>query len=158
MKKITLLALLCIMLLGLVACGSEEQKELTCSFNVPGSSTTLVPGSKFDNVGETVSYSEGASCYYDGMDKVFGYNGYKVTTYPSASGDYIADIYVTGKDIKTPAGIGVGSTVEELKNAYGSKYEVDGKNYKYSLDSEKYVYFFISNDAVKGYGYAKEVK
>ncbi|MGN0480209.1 MAG: hypothetical protein ACI4EV_01410, partial [Lachnospiraceae bacterium] len=92
------------------------------------------------------------------MDKVFGYNGYTVTTYPGAGGDYIADIYVTGKDIKTLAGIGVGSTVEELTKTYGDRYTVDGKNYKYSMDSDKYVYFFISNDAVKGYGYAKEVK
>lgn len=172
MKKLLLLALVLVMGLGLVACGDEKEKPtttgsstdggkdvaLTCEFNVPNGGAKLVPGDKFDNVGETVSYSEGASCYYDGMDKVFGYNGYTVTTFPAAGGDYIADIYITGKDIKTPAGIGVGSTTEELTKAYGSKYEVDGKNYKYSIDSEKYVYFFMSNDAVKGYGYAKEVK
>lgn len=165
MKKMILLALVCVTLIAMAGCGNTEgnkdsgkNEALTCSFKVPGSSTVLVPGQKFDNVGETVSYSEGASCYYDGMDKIFGYNGYTVTTYPGAGGDYIADIYITGKDIKTAAGIGVGSTAEELTKAYGDRYTVDGKNYKYSIDSDNYVYFFISNDAVKGYGYAKEVK
>lgn len=170
------MTLMCVMMLGLVACGGDSEKPsanpggttgnteggknvaLTCSFTVPGGSTKLVPGDKFDNVGETVSYSEGASCYYDGMDKVFGYNGYTVTTYPAASGDYISDIYITGKNIKTEAGIGVGSTADELTKAYGNNYVEDGKNYKFSIDSEKYVYFFMSNGAVKGYGYAKEVK
>lgn len=159
-----LIGICCIVMAAMCGCGGGESNDekLTCSFAVPNSSVKLVPGEKFDieagAMKETTSYTEGASCYYDGMDKTFGYNGYTVTTYPAADGDYVSEVYITSSDIKTAAQITVGSSLEDVTKAYGNGYTVEGKMYKYNVEDGKYVYFYMSNDVVKGYGYAKEVK
>lgn len=163
MKKFLILMIFTAVLF-MTGCGNDSNtdKKLTCSFTIPDSKVALVPGEKFDSTAdllkETISYTEGASCYYDGMDKNFGYNGYTVVTYPAADGDYISEIYVTSSDIKTPEGITVGSKADDVIKAYGNDYVLDGKMYKYNMDDGRYVYFYMSNDVVKTYGFAKEIK
>lgn len=108
---------------------------------------------------ETTAYVEAASCYYDGLDKVFSYDGYEVTTYPKEDGDYIQDINISSDSIKTDKNVGVGSTLEELEKVYGSDYTLSGKMYQYYQDdNSKYMYFFILNDVVQYYGYGIDVK
>ena len=101
---------------------------------------------------------EAASCYFEGLDKVFTYDGYEITTYPKTDGDYIQDVNVSSETIKTDKGVGVGSTLEDIEAAYGKDYTVSGKMYEYYQDDTKYIYFFILNDVVQYYGYGMDVK
>lgn len=131
------------------------KKEEVFGFN--NGKVTLVPGDKFspadDGLGETVKYMEAPSCYYDGLDKIFTYDGYKVTTYPSGGKDYIQEITVEG-NFKTAKGIGVGDSLDSIFAAYGEDAEITGKLYRYYEDDSKYIYFFISENVVKYYGYS----
>ena len=159
MKKIMMLFVLATVLFTGCSKKDSNSDALKCEF-VPADNTsvTLVPGEAFDvdelGLTETTEYMEAASCYYEGMDKIFTYDNYAVTTYPKDGKDYIQDISITAEGVTTDKGVGVGSDLKQVLEAYGENYELSGKMYKYAVNGEKYLYFFIMNDVVKSYGYA----
>lgn len=107
-------------------------------------------------LGEPASYNEAASCYFEGMDKQYTYDGFEIRTYPSGSDDIIQDICVTGGTFETPEGIKIGSELSQVTSQYGTDYTLVGKMYKYYTDDTHYTYFFMMDDAVKYFGYAIE--
>lgn len=159
MKKRIFTAVILAAVLVFTGCA---KKDSTAAFGFNNGELTLTPGDKFDveadSLSETTAYMEAASCYFDGLDKVFTYEGYEVTTFPKEDGDYIQDINVSSETIKTDKGIGVGSSLSDVESAYGNDYTVSGKMYEYYQDDTKYMYFFILNDVVQYYGYGMDVK
>lgn len=77
-------------------------------------------------LGEGYEYSEMVSCVYDGKDKTFAYDGITVSTVPVDGKDVTEMITLTGGGYTTLRGIGVGSTIDGVKAAYGEKYFDDG--------------------------------
>ena len=123
---------------------------------------TVVPGKDFADankaLGEPVKYTEAASCYYEGMDKIYSYDGFEITTYPVKEKDFVQDISINSDKYKTTEGITVGSTLKDVTDAYGEDYELTGKMYRYFYTDNLYMYFFVINDAVKYFGYAIEAE
>lgn len=78
-----------------------------------------------DALGEPLSYYERESCAFQGLDKTFNYPGFELVTYPNGDKDFISDIYFTDGTVSTPEGIHIGSTLEEVKTAYGEGYTAD---------------------------------
>ena len=113
----------------------------------------IIPGTDFSGaykeLGEPVKYTEAASCYFDGMDKVFTYDGFEVRTYPAESGDFIQDLSISSDRFSTDKGITVGATVNEVVAAYGDNYVKTGNMYKYYEEGDKYIYFFFLIVALK---------
>lgn len=159
MKKKILAVLMLAAVLVVSGC---SKKDSGGAFGYNNGELMLTPGDKFNaeagSLAETTAYMEAASCYFDGLDKVFTYGGYEVTTFPKEDGDYIQDINISSETIKTDKGIGVGSSLTDVENAYGKDYTVSGKMYEYYQDDTKYMYFFILNDVVQYYGYGMDVK
>lgn len=157
MKK-RLFGLLLASCMLLSACQGKKNEAV---YGFVNGKVVLVPGDKFsadtDGLGETVKYMEAPSCYYEGLDKVFTYDGYEVITYPANGGDYIQDISVTGTNFKTDKGIAVGDTLEAVTKAYGEDLTVLGKMYQYYVNDTQYIYFFIVDDVVKYYGYSMKI-
>ena len=141
-KNIALAAVMLMAVFTLAACGKKDDGG---SFGFNNGSVLLTPGEKF-------------SADFEGLDKVFTYDGYEITTYPKTDGDYIQDVNVSSETIRTDKGVGVGSTLEDIEAAYGKDYTVSGKMYEYYQDDTKYIYFFILNDVVQYYGYGMDVK
>ncbi len=161
MKKI--LCVITLMVLLITGCGKNggnSDSNNQVSFTISG--TEITPGEDFaeayKTLGEPDKYTEAASCYFDGMDKVFTYSGFEVRTYPVGEKDYVQDLCISSDEYKTDKGITVGSTLDDVVNAYGKGYELNGKMYRYMADNNQYVYFFIMNNAVKFFGYAKDVQ
>jgi len=73
------------------------------------------------NLGKPVSSSSTNSCAYQGLDKTYDYSGFTISTYPDGNLDYILNIAFTDDVMKTPAGIHIGSTLDEVKAAYGNQ-------------------------------------
>ena len=169
MKKLFILFLLTVLCLtGCRSITSSENTSTTaesttsskdinaeCFYEING--IRIVPGEDFaealDKLGEPLEYKEAASCYYDGMDKIYSYDGFEITTYPVKDRDFVQDICISSDSLKTDKGITVGSSLEDVIKAYGEDYELKGKMYRYFCSDDTYRYFFITNDAVKYFGY-----
>ena len=101
-KNIALAAVMLMAVFTLAACGKKDDGG---SFGFNNGSVLLTPGEKFsaddEGMPETLQYMEAASCYFEGLDKVFTYDGYEITTYPKTDGDYIQDVNVSSETIRT---------------------------------------------------------
>ena len=167
MKKTIIAICLCICLTIVFLAGCAGKKSNTepskaadenSGFSYTVNGVRLVPGDDFADaykeLGEPDNYTEAASCYFDGMDKVYTYTGYEVRTYPDGDKDIIQDICLSSKDFSTDKGITAGSSLDDVTAAYGNDYKLTGKMYKYYQSDTGYIYFFIMNDVVKYFGYA----
>lgn len=73
------------------------------------------------------------SCAYQGKDKVYTYSGFQVGVYPVNGVDKISFVYLLDDTVSTPEGIKVGSTVDQVIQAYGKDYTELFGTYRYTL-------------------------
>lgn len=106
-------------------------------------------------LGEPVSYFEAASCAFEGLDKIYTYNGFVVETYPSGGKDLVSSIVIKDDSVKTPEGITIGSTKDEMVKAYGDYTEETGMCV-YKKDGMK-LCFLLKNDSVSSIQYKSTV-
>lgn len=100
-------------------------------------------------LGEPETYYEAASCAFDGLDKTFTYPGFELVTYPVDEVDYIADIYFLDDTASTAEGIHIGSTLEEVKAAYGTDYTADEFGFYYTYtDGDTQLKFGVEDGVV----------
>ena len=93
-KKIIAICLcICLTIVFLAGCAGKKSNtepskaaDENSGFSYTVNGVRLVPGEDFADaykeLGEPDNYTEAASCYFDGMDKVYTYTGYEVRTYP----------------------------------------------------------------------------
>lgn len=168
MKRfVSIFLLMMLLLTGCVSAGSSQNtRETDSSSDIKNSSEcfyvingiTITPGEDFsealEKLGEPLEYKEAASCYFDGMDKIYSYDGYEITTYPDGDKDCVQDICISSDAYTTTEGITIGSSLADVTKAYGEDYELTGKMYRYFYTDDSYMYFFIMDDIVKYFGYA----
>jgi len=99
-----------------------------------------------NGLGDYNNYAETPSCAFKGLDKIYSYNGFDLYTYPKDGTDYINSIYFIDESVSTPEGIRLGSTVEEMLEAYGDSYTEEYGVYTYT--KEKSTVSFIVTDGV----------
>lgn len=153
MKKIAIALILITALL--VGCGKSTTKKDEFSYTI--NKVTVVPGEDFskikDSLGDPLDYIEAASCYFDGMDKQYSYDGFEIRTYPKDGVDYIQDLCIKSDAYETDKNIKVGSSLNDVTKAYGDDANVVGSMHKYSMGDNKFIYFFVLDDTVKYWGY-----
>ena len=148
MKKILILLLALTMVFALAACGDDttdptnpttgnnEQKPTNgndpteggntaadeYSFNYKGTVITL--HADFAPIlavlGEPVSYTESASCAFEGLDKTYYYGSLYIDTYPDGDKDRVYDFWFADDSLTTAEGIYIGSTQADVEAAYGT--------------------------------------
>ena len=74
--------------------------------------------------------STAPSCVFEGDDKEFDFGGVLISTNPNPDGtrDIWFSIFITCEEFPTARGIRVGSTLEDIIAAYGSRYFWEGNN------------------------------
>lgn len=77
-------------------------------------------------LGEPVSYFEAASCAFEGLDKIYTYNGFEIDTYPAKDKDLVSAIVLKDDSISTAEGICIGDSLEKLQQAYGEAAQENG--------------------------------
>ena len=121
LKHLLLLTLvLCLCLPLVVACGGGDTKTYSFRYG----SATLTPGTPAKDaltaLGEPLSFSESGSCGgIPGTDKVYRYTGFTVYTVPGTEGDTVNTIALTDDSVKTPEGLSIGSTRQDVTDALG---------------------------------------
>ena len=106
------------------------QDSFSCTYNGVAIALHAPAADIVAGLGEADSYSESASCAFEGLDKVYTYGSLNLQTYPIDGKDYIYGWWFeddVDEDAKTPEGIRIGSTQAEVEAAYGAD-AFDGKN------------------------------
>lgn len=118
--------------------------------------TDLNMADVLDDLGETVSYFESASCAFNGLDKVYTYEHFRIETYPEGEEDIIASIILLDDLIATPEGITIGMTEQDMENAYGTECE-DIKGMKVYTKDGKHLAFLIQDGVIESIQYNSAV-
>lgn len=109
-----------------------------------------------DELGEAASYFESASCAFEGLDKVYTYDHFRIETYPDGDKDIISSIVLLDDLIATPEGISIGMTEQDVENAYGTDCE-DIKGMKVYTKDEKHLAFLIRDGVIESIQYNSAV-
>ena len=81
-----------------------------------------------DALGEPASYYEVPSCAFEGLEKIYDYTSFEITTYETDDVDYIANIYLKDDLVETPEGRGVVETNDLLRETVQVRLDRDGEN------------------------------
>jgi len=89
------------------------------------------------------------SCAFEGKeDRIYQYPGIEIFTYPKDNEYFVHTIRFTDDSIRTTEGrIYLGSSLQEMLDAYGDDYEYDNDMYKYTRGLTT-LEFFIEDDIV----------
>jgi len=100
------------------------------------------------------------SCAFVGEDKTLLFADAEVYTYPIEDVDMINEIFILGGEYTTSRGIGIGSTMDEVKAAYGENGFDQGMSYVYVVSgaiddtmSQRLYFDFDENGMVKSFSY-----
>lgn len=93
-------------------------------------------GKNFDtalaSLGEPKEYFEAASCAFDGLDKIYYYNGVEIRTYPQGDQDFVAAVLLKDDTVTTNEGVYIGMEMTDVWNKLGDNFIRDGKQYIYT--------------------------
>lgn len=177
MKKFFAAILAFTMIFFFAACSESEQSGNNNSSGFSAGDLKVSHGGKtytcdvyiedvISSLGEDYAYSEAMSCAYDGLDKIYGYEaeGADFSTRPDGDRDLVCEIYIFDGDWQTAKGIKIGSTIDEVKAAYGepsrstnfaSYYEIPASNSD-STGASLYFEFLNGNGVVTSFGLTAE--
>ena len=74
-----------------------------------------------DALGAPQNVAEAPSCIHEGMDRIYSFNGFSVTTSPDGKGaDRVQEVALTSDAVLLKNGISIGSSLDAVKAAFGS--------------------------------------
>jgi len=123
MKKLILFLLCATMLLSFVACSDAEETDNSFASIRIGNTAVPIDGEAaaiLASLGEAKSYDESPSCAFEGMDKIYVYNGFRIQTYTLSGKDYVRSVELLDDTYATPEGVTIGSALETVTAAYGT--------------------------------------
>ena len=97
-------------------------------------------------LGEPASYFEAASCAFEGLDKIYTYNGFEIDTYPAQDKDLVSAVVLKDDSVTTAEGICIGDSLEKLIEAYGEGTQENGM-VVYTKDGMK-LCFILQDDSI----------
>lgn len=176
MKKIVILLLAVLLVLGLAACGGESttgttektnnstsgNDQTTAPTESAGENTVpveyfsftyegveLIPGTLFDAsvLPEPESTYEVPSCAIEGTDVVYNYGTFEITVFDDGTQGVIYSIYMIDANTPTDEGLYMGDGGDVVASIYGSDYTEDGTQWSY-VKGETMLCVIFNNDCV----------
>lgn len=133
---------------GTASVGSFSASDIGCTIN----GVYIQPNTKWSNYssafGPASNEIQAPSCHFDGMDTIYEYNGFAIYTYLNNGEAYVYDIEITTSAIKTNKGITVGSSAQDVIDAYGTGYSSISDYLIAYTQGAKSIYFSLSNGKV----------
>ena len=74
-----------------------------------------------DALGEPKSYTEEASCAFEGLDKTYYFGPFYLQTYPMDGVDYIYCLWIVDDSVETPEGLYIGAPQSAVEEALGAE-------------------------------------
>ena len=178
-NRLFFISVCCIGLMGCAGVSEQEQNGMptpttVVEFNSPvDEKTEIKKGYRFEfkgldigidmeaaqvleELGDTKSYFEAASCAGAGMIRTYGYGSFELDTYEQDGKEYISCIYFKDDIITTMEGAYLFMTKEQLLDIYGADYVLEAGMLVYSKDKMK-LKFLLEDDIVTSIQYASLV-
>lgn len=83
-------------------------------------------------LGDPLHYYEVKSCAFEGMDKIYTYTSFEISTYPNGANDLVSSIYFKDDTVTTQEGAYLGMAKSDVLALYGSDYAESAGAYVYS--------------------------
>jgi hypothetical protein len=93
-------------------------------------------------IGKANDVFEIPSCAFDGIDRMFYYDDFIISTYPDGDKDLLLTINLTADAVRTPEGVGLGMSFDDMINAYGYDYENNFELYIYAKGDTELSFLF----------------
>ena len=146
------------------AAGGEAAGETTAAAQAGGSSSdayvfqsgdvTIAMNAEaaaiVEALGEYDDYFESESCAFDGLDKEYTYGSFILRTYPLEDVDYVSSVEIRDDLVSTPEGISIGSSAEDVVEAYGEPAEEGTYSY---TKGDCTLLFLVTDGAVSSIQY-----
>ena len=113
-----------------------------------------------EKLGEPQGIFEQESCAFDGIDRIFGYPGVQIHTYPKGDRDFIHTVSLRDDSHKTTeGGIRNGDDIQKALDAYGDDYTYNTGVYKYTRGLTTLEFFTEDDTIIRGitYGFIIEM-
>ena len=104
-------------------------------------------------LGDAKSYTEAASCAFDGLDKTYYYGSFYLYTYPDGDIDRINMVVLCDDTVATAEGISIGDSKEKVESIYGTE-GYNGVNACVMTAGETTLTIIMENDQVSSIQYA----
>lgn len=142
-----------------IATGKFSEKDLVFMFKGTQYPLNSDAAPLLEAFGPDYKETKAPSCAYIGEDKVFEYDFAAIYTYPLDGKDLIDEIDFFKGEYITNRGVGLGSTLAEVKSKYGSEgFDIDGM-YTFVLSGKAddlkspKLYFELTDGIVTGISY-----
>lgn len=109
-----------------------------------------------EKLGEAVSYFEAPSCAFEGIDKMYTYNGFELDTYPMNNKDYVSAVIFKDDVVATPEGVSIGDPAEKITEVYGEDMTEEKGMIIYMKDGMK-LCFIAAGDSIASIEYRSTV-
>lgn len=161
MKRAVCLITLILLLLGCASCADTPPAQNERAYVFRHGQTEIAVDAEASEIlaalGMWLDYSESPSCAFEGLDKVYLYQGFRVQTYTAGGKDFIHSVELTDDSVATPEGISVGATAEQIVAVYGEPTSSTDTAMTY-VDTERgmYLQFILRGGTVTNISYVKE--
>lgn len=102
---------------------NADQIAAAQKFSFTAKGLTFTPEENADPVinhlGDAKTIYQAPSCAFEGEDTVYAYDGFEVNTANYKGQEVVVGIFLTDENVSTPAGIKLGSSLEDVLAAYG---------------------------------------
>lgn len=136
MKKILCMMLALLLAMSMAACGGEGDPTTAPTtgtntptpandgyiFNYNGTAIVMHADAApiLAALGEPKTYTEEASCAFEGKDKTYFFGSFYLQTYPIGDKDYVYGVWFADDSVTTDEGVYVGMSQKEVEAAYGT--------------------------------------
>ncbi len=154
MKRFLALALTALLILTLVACGTPEDKGNTAApdyfIEYKGVKVEVgVAAAPIVSAMGSYTSEDGEACGTDEKDVIYTFSGIELETHVTPESELIRRIRLLDDSVSTPEGIAIGSTRDEVIDAYGKEYtEGTGGAIRYSGAHSTIEFHFGNNGTV----------
>ena len=152
-----LLAVLTLAVCAVACSGSSESKLYFQNADGVKISIGSDADSTVEQLGKWMSQNSSASCGgFAGMDYIYSYSGYRVSTTPAEDGQIICKVELTDDSVKTPQGLYIGMSRADAEAAMsGFTVETVGSNLVYTDGGVKLQVVF-RDDCIAGITYVAQ--
>ncbi|MCD7800216.1 MAG: hypothetical protein LUG94_03275 [Ruminococcus sp.] len=129
--------------------GTFEDSDMILTYNGQSISVDMNMSDILALIGDPYDYQSNLGCYNEWNDEVYIYNDIQVDANTNDGNIYKSRIItILNSNVSTSKGIVIGSTVQDMENAYGTQYTDMGNVYVYTASNGNTLLFMADENGI----------